>query len=61
MQLLQTPKPRSLSIELSVIEEPDTASRHDAQIFTARAVPTDPYTAWLEEREADRGSSAVPV
>jgi hypothetical protein len=31
-----------------------TPSRHDAQMLTARTVPADPYTAWLEQREADR-------
>jgi hypothetical protein len=30
------------------------ASRHDAQLLPARAVPADPYKAWLEQREADR-------
>jgi hypothetical protein len=28
-------------------------SRHDAQMLTGRAVPADPYTAWLEERESE--------
>jgi hypothetical protein len=37
------------------------ASRHDEQVITARAVPVDPYAAWLQERESDRNSSAVPV
>jgi hypothetical protein len=27
-------------------------------MFTARAVPADPYTAWLEQREADRERDA---
>ncbi len=35
-----------------------TASRHDPQMFTARAVPADPYAAWLEQREADRERDA---
>jgi hypothetical protein len=34
-------------------------SRHDAQMLTAPAVPTDPYTAWLEERESERRYSAM--
>lgn len=34
-------------------------SRHGAQMLTARAVPTDPYTAWLEERESERRYGAV--
>jgi hypothetical protein len=29
-------------------------SRHDAQMLTGRAVPADPYTAWLQERESER-------
>ena len=34
-------------------------SRHDAQMLTARAVPADPYTAWLEERESERRCGSV--
>lgn len=73
MQLLQAPRhslqrvsspqyiPDWRSIELSAQDGPEeTASRHDAQMLTARAVPVDPYTAWLEEREADRRSSVLP-
>jgi hypothetical protein len=46
---------RPQSIELSVQDVRDrTASRHAAQMLTSRTVPTDPYTAWLERREADR-------
>jgi hypothetical protein len=68
MRLLQAPRhslrhassshyiPHSRTVELSAQYEP---SRHDAQILAARTVPTDPYTAWLEQREADRRSSAV--
>jgi hypothetical protein len=72
MQLLQAPRhslqhvsspqyiPDWRSIELSAQDGPEeTASRHDAQMLTARAVPVDPYTAWLEEREADRRSSVL--
>jgi hypothetical protein len=35
------------------------ASRHDAQLFTARRVSADPYTAWLQQREADRRREAL--
>jgi hypothetical protein len=38
-----------------------TGSRHDPQMLTERAVPADPYQAWLEQREGDRCSSAIPV
>jgi hypothetical protein len=31
-----------------------TASRHDANVFTRRIVPADPYTVWLQQREAER-------
>ena len=31
-----------------------TASRHDAQVFTRRIVPADPYAQWLQQREAER-------
>jgi hypothetical protein len=34
-------------------------SRHDAQMLSARAVPADPYTAWLEERESERRYGTV--
>jgi hypothetical protein len=34
-------------------------SRHDAQMLSARAVPADPYTAWLEERESERRYATV--
>lgn len=33
-------------------EQPET--RHDAQMLTQRAIPADPYEAWLREREAER-------
>jgi hypothetical protein len=32
----------------------DTATRHEPQALTMRTVPADPYTAWLEQREAER-------
>jgi hypothetical protein len=34
-------------------------SRHDAQMLTGRAVPADPYAAWLEERESERRYASV--
>jgi len=69
MQTPQAPKgssPRYMaepwSIELSVKDARDqSGSRHDKELLTARTVPADPYTAWLEQREPDRRSSAVPV
>jgi hypothetical protein len=68
MQTLQAPRqsPRYMtepwSIELSVRDARNqTGSRHDEQTLNARTVPADPYTAWLEQRKADRGSAAVPV
>jgi hypothetical protein len=38
-------------------------SRHDAQMLSGRAVPADPYTAWLEERESERryGTVSAPA
>ena len=68
MRLLQVPRhslrhassshyiPHSRTVELSAQYEP---SRHDAQMLTARTVPADPYTAWLDQREADCRSSTV--
>ena len=41
------------SIELSA---EGVQSRHDAQMLTLGTVPADPYTVWLERREADRAS-----
>lgn len=35
------------------------ASRHDPQMLIARTVPADPYTVWLDQREADGRSSTV--
>jgi hypothetical protein len=35
-----------------------TATRHDAQMFAARAQPADPYAAWLKQREAEREREA---
>jgi hypothetical protein len=35
------------------------ASRHDAQMFAARRVSADPYSAWLQQREADRRREAL--
>jgi hypothetical protein len=32
----------------------DMAGRHEPQILIERIVPTDPYAAWLEQREAER-------
>jgi hypothetical protein len=50
------------SIEISIRDAREqTGSRHDERMLTARTVPADPYTAWLEQREAGHGSSAVPV
>jgi hypothetical protein len=67
MRLLQAPRrsPRQISsthhiahprsIDPSLQDGQDLmASRHDAQMLTERSVPADPYTAWLEQREADR-------
>lgn len=66
MQTLQTPSdsphvssssyiPDPWSIELSVRDAREqTGTRHDAQMLTARTVPADPYTVWLEEREGGR-------
>jgi hypothetical protein len=30
------------------------ASRHEDQLLTARVIPEDPYTAWLDQRERER-------
>ncbi len=71
MQTPQTPRdslsqvssPRYIaepwSIEILVEDaRKQTGSRHDEQALNARSVPADPYTAWLQEREADRRCSA---
>ncbi len=42
---------KAWSIELSADEGP---TRHDEQLLTACPVPADPYSAWLEKREAER-------
>jgi hypothetical protein len=70
MQTPQTPagsSPRYIeepwSVELSVKDAREEAGsrHHDQQMPTAQTVPADPYTAWLQQREPDRRSSAVPV
>ncbi len=49
-QLSHTP-----SIEPSTQDcQAQIASRHDAQMITGRTLPTDPYKAWLEQREVER-------
>lgn len=51
----------SQNIELSAQDgSARTASRHDTQMLTGRTrtVSADPYTAWLEQREADREREA---
>jgi hypothetical protein len=54
--------PEPWNIELSVRDAREqTASRHDEQTLTTRIVPADPYAAWLEQREPQRSSAAVPV
>ncbi len=44
---------RTQSVGLSTQSGPETASRHDAVMLTSRTA-SDPYKAWLEQREADR-------
>ncbi|MGO9247148.1 MAG: hypothetical protein ACLQQB_10690 [Solirubrobacteraceae bacterium] len=64
MQTNQAPRqssPRYIAepwnIEISVRDAREQAgSRHDAQMLTAGAVPADPYTVWLEQREAGEGN-----
>jgi hypothetical protein len=47
------------SIELTAPGGLDrTASRHEAQMITARRVSADPYAAWLEQRKAERAREA---
>ncbi len=71
MQLLQAPKrsprrissshddPNSWNSELFAQHGPDQlASRHDSQMLPVRTIPADPYTAWLDQREADQRASA---
>jgi hypothetical protein len=35
-------------------ERDQSESRHEPEAFGTRSVPADPYTAWLERRQADR-------
>jgi hypothetical protein len=49
------PIPHQRSIQASAQDGPQqVADRHEPQMFTARTPRADPYTAWLEQREADR-------
>jgi len=44
----------SRAIARSAQEGPDdTATRHEPRALTTHTVPADPYTAWLEHREAE--------
>jgi hypothetical protein len=64
MQLLQAPGHSSRNVSPShedpgswtseLLAQDQVASRHDPQLLAARSVPVDPYTAWLEQREAER-------
>jgi len=46
--------------ELFTDDGPDRfASRCEPQMLTARAKPTDPYTTWLTQREAERRSATA--
>ena len=66
-QVSRRSRPRRIeepwTIKLSIQDARNqTASRHDPQTLTERAVPADPYQVWLERREGDRRlSSAIPV
>jgi hypothetical protein len=54
--------PEPWNVELSIRDAREqTASRHDEQTLSTRIVPADPYTAWLQQREPQRSSAAVPV
>jgi hypothetical protein len=35
------------------------SSRHDEQLLTTPTVPADPFTAWVDKREADRRASRM--
>jgi hypothetical protein len=41
-------------------ESDEVTSRYEPQAFTPRACPLDPYTAWLEQREAEREREGLP-
>jgi hypothetical protein len=32
----------------------ETSSRHEPETLSTRFIPTDPYTAWLAQRDAER-------
>jgi hypothetical protein len=52
--------PRSIAV--STRDAPDPSeSRYEPETFGACTVPVDPYTAWMQQREADRERADQPV
>jgi hypothetical protein len=41
-------------VYIAECEDVFAPSRHDAEMLTARIIPEDPYTTWLDERERER-------
>jgi hypothetical protein len=52
MRTLRVPDPSPVYI--TEREDVFAPSRHDAEMLTARIIPADPYTTWLDERERER-------
>lgn len=44
---------------LTLVGDRDAASRHEPGTFAARAVAADPYTAWVQQREAEREDQPI--
>jgi hypothetical protein len=66
MRLLQAPthSPRRVSSDRCITHSraialsaeagsEDTVTRHEPQVLAKHTVPADPYTAWLQQREAE--------
>jgi len=46
--------PQIAAAPLTLLCDREIESRHEPDSFTARAVARDPYTAWVEQREAEQ-------
>lgn len=57
-QYVTQPQSMAISRENAWLQ---SESRYEPETFGACTVPTDAYTAWVQQREADRDRSDAPV
>jgi hypothetical protein len=51
--------PHSSYPPLTLVSDRDVVSRHEPDSFAPRAVAGDPYTAWVQQREAEREGQPI--